>query len=133
MTYHSKDIVTYRKTHTLKQTGLQFKMSPERVRQICLEMGFQKRCKRHDRLYYNTCSHCSVENYEQLLEKFGYDEICDEADRESMNRKRDYISVSKRIYLIKCLINRFGISFTEIGRMLKRHPTTINYLYYANS
>lgn len=122
------DILSFRKTHTLQETGDEFKLSQERVRQILLSKN-QKRCKVHNRLYYNRCSHCLVEIYEKMLSWMKYDDLIQEATKQSKNKKRDYLSVQRRIYLIKILRNKYKRSFGFISTVLNKDVSTINHLY----
>lgn len=119
-------ILTFKKTHTLKDTAYEFNLSVERVRQIWLTIK-QKRCKVHDRLYYNRCSYCLSLRYRAFLRWQDYNFIDKECRKES--KKRDWLSVRKRIYLIEILHKKYHKSFTQIALMLKKDQSTIRYLY----
>jgi len=123
-----KKILEYRKTHTLLETGKKFNLTSERVRQI-QHLKNRKRCKKHERFYYNTCSYCLSENYRLLLNNLTYDGILKEVKKEVKNRKRDYLSVMRRVYLIDILYNRYTKSLIEISKLLDRDYSTIANLY----
>jgi len=122
-------ILKYRKTHTLEKTGQKFNLSGERIRQLELQK-YRYRCKKHDRYYYNKCSFCFVEKYKLFIEKMDYEFLLNEIKKEAKNHKRDYISIEKRKYIIRKLYDNYGKTFSEIGRLLNKHYTTIMNLYY---
>jgi hypothetical protein len=124
-------IISYRKTHTLQETGDKFNLTQERIRQIILTKN-QKRCKIHNRLYYNKCSHCLLKSYQRLVDGMTYKEITNEAKKEAKNRKRDYLSVQRRAVIIKMLIYRWKRSVSEIARLLERDRSTITHSYDTN-
>lgn len=124
----TKSISDFRKTHTLSETGKKFGLSSERVRQIGLTKS-RKRCSTHNRYYYNACSHCLSVTYKTLLYSSDYAFIEKEVKKESKNRKRDFLSVQRRKYLIQILHEMYGMSFSKIGLLLKRHHSSISNLY----
>ncbi len=120
-------ILTFRKTHTLKETGKQFKLSPERIRQITL-LKYRRFCKEHERFYFNRCSHCAVKDYVKMLNGLSFRQLEDICKKESKSRKRDYVSVQRRVGLISLLHKKFRLSLVNIAQRLHRHPSTINHL-----
>lgn len=127
-TFRNCDILNYRKNHTLKETAFKYGLTAERIRQIAF-IRHQKRCEKHNRKYYNKCSHCLVESYEDLLDENGYDFVIEQCKKEAQNKKRDYLSVQRRIYLIKCLYDDYKASFTRISVLLDKDISTIKHLY----
>jgi len=132
MTSNSKKILEYRKTHSRQETAEAFNLTPERIRQIDFSVT-QKRCPTHDRLFYNSCSFCLAESYKKLIRFSDLTFILNEVEREAKNRKRDYLSTQRRIILIQTLRERYEKNFSEIARLLRRHHSTIMYLYYDNA
>lgn len=122
------NILNYRKHHTLEETGAKFGITAERVRQIQFTKH-RKKCKVHNRFYYNKCSYCLGTQYKTLLRWADWRFIENEVKREAENRSRDYLSVQRRIYLIEVLYERYNKSFTQISIMLKRDRSTIVHLY----
>lgn len=128
--YHSRNnkIVAYRRNHTLEETAQKFGITSERVRQVHL-LKDKKYCTKHDRSFYNKCSYCLGERYKNFLRFSLYENVLKEVKKERDNRKRDYLSVQRRIYLIKRLRDIHHHSFKQISVMLQRHISTIKYLY----
>jgi hypothetical protein len=124
------NILEFRKTHTLQETGDKFGITGERVRQIEL-LKNRKRCAVHDRWYYGECSHCiELKKYRAFVKTLSKDSFMKEVRREGWNRKRDFISTQHKIYLIKILIENYNISsVSEIARLFLRDRTTILHLY----
>lgn len=120
-------ILTYRRNHTLKQTGIKFNLTSERIRQIEFTKD-RKRCKVHNRFYYNKCSHCFVMGYKKIIWKMSDAAVEYEIEKEALNFKRDYLSVQKRVYLIEILFKKYKNSISEIARKLNRDRSTINHL-----
>lgn len=123
----TKKIQEYRKTHTLAQTGKKFNLTSERIRQILLTKN-RKRCKVHNRFYYNKCSYCLVKSYRRMLWKLSEKELYKEVEKEALNRKRDYLSSKRRVYLIEILFKGYKKTYTEIALLLKRDRSTIIHL-----
>ncbi len=120
-------ILEFRNTHTLAETGKRFKLTAERIRQI-EHLKDRKRCAKHKRFYYNTCSHCLGENYRGYLNKLNYEQILKEVKKERKNRKRDYLSVWRRAYLVEVLYMKYTKSYLEISELLQRDYSTISNL-----
>lgn len=127
MTLISK-IISYRKNHTLSETGEKFGITGERVRQI-LYTKYQKRCRVHNRLYYNKCSYCLNRAYKTWMEKLDYRMLMVEVDKEAKNRKRDWLSVQRKMYLVRRLHDKHEKSLIEISNLLGRNYSTITNLY----
>ena len=123
-----KSISNYRKNHSLAETGVKFNLTAERVRQILLQKN-RKYCKKHKRWYYNSCSHCLARQYKVLVELFDYSDFMREVRKESKNRKRDFLSVERRKYLVRRLYDKSGLSFFEIAKLLCRDYSTITHAY----
>lgn len=122
-------ILEFRKKHTLEETGNRFDITGERVRQIEFLIK-RKRCLIHNRYFYNKCSFClDVKNYKLYMERLDYSSLLLEIKKEAKNKRRDYLSTQRRIYLVKRLYDKGEKSFTEIAKMLDRHHDTIKYLY----
>ncbi len=120
-------ILKYRETHTLKETGKKFNLTSERVRQI-QHLKDRKFCPKHKRYHFNSCSYCLGESYRLLLNKLTYVDILKEAKKECKNRKRDYLSTWRRIYLVEILYGRYTKSIGEISELLCRDYSTVSYL-----
>jgi hypothetical protein len=102
-------------------------MTSERVRQIELTKH-RKRCKVHNRYYYNKCSHCLAESYMKMILDMNLYDVLKEVQKEANNRKRDYLSSQRRVFLIKVLFEEYEYSFTDIAEMLHRDRSTIIHL-----
>ena len=124
-----ENILSFRAHHSLRQTGEKFGISGERVRQIQM-LKHRKRCKVHDRYYYNTCSHCFIGSYVKLINFSDLNFILNECKKESKNKSRDWLSVQRRVVLIKVLRIKFNYSLSKIAGLLSRDSTTINHLYH---
>ena len=120
-------ILNYRKTHTLTETGAKFHLTAERIRQIEFTK-FRKRCLKHNRFYYNKCSYCLVVGYKKILAKMSLVDIDKEVAKEAQNRKRDYLSVMRRVYLIDILFRKYKFTLSQIATELERDRSTINHL-----
>lgn len=127
MNQNREKIIEYRKKHTLAETGKKYGITAERVRQICL-VKHQKRCVKHDRFYYNSCSHCLSESYVAFIRRLSTGQLYDEVKKEANNRKRDYLSTRRRIELIR-LMKEMGLPFPYISGCLKRDSSTVRHLY----
>lgn len=125
-TYRSKikEILAYRKFHTLKDTGKKFHITGERVRQIEM-IKHRRRCAVHNRYFYNKCSYCLAMSYKKMLSFMKYESVEKEALKESRNKKRDYLSVQRKIYLIDILYNKFSNSYSQIAVKLNRDRSSI--------
>lgn len=117
-------ILDYRKTHTLAETGKKFNLTSERVRQI-EHLKNRKRCEKHNRFYYNSCSHCLSEKYRLYIKWLPKAELLKEVSKEAKNRKRDYLSTMRKAYLIEILFNPFLYSYSDIAKLLARDYSTI--------
>lgn len=124
----NQKILTFRKTHTLLETGKKFNLTAERVRQI-EQLKDRQRCDKHKRYFYNRCSFCLNEFYKDYLDKLSYGQILKEVEKEAKNKKRDWVSTQRRVYLIEFLRIKYEKSFAEIAKLLKRDQSTIIYLY----
>jgi len=132
-TYHSRTekIRAFRKNHTLAETGEKFKITSERVRQILLEKS-RRRCRVHNRLYYNKCSYCLALKYKQHIQNLSEPFLLYEVNKEKANKKRDYLSTYRRTCLVEVLHDKWDKSFAEIAKLLDKDYTTITYLYQKN-
>lgn len=129
--YHS-NILTYRKTHTLAETGKKFNLSSERVRQIEF-IKHRKRCSVHKRYFYNKCSYClNIKNYTKYVNNSTFKELLKESYREAKNPKRDYLATMKKSLLIKRLYDVEMLSFTHLSILLNREYSAIKNLYRKN-
>jgi len=129
LTSKVKKILEFRKKHTLQETGDKFNLTQERIRQLEF-LKHRKRCLVHNRYFYNKCSHClDLKNYKLYMEHYDLPMLLKEVIKESKNRKRDFLSTQRRIYLVKRLRDKYEKSFNEIARLLDRDYTTIKYLY----
>ncbi|MEK6878471.1 MAG: hypothetical protein AABY22_02630 [Nanoarchaeota archaeon] len=97
-----------------------------------------KQCERHRKFYKYSCRRCSEEQKKQeLLKKLPELRLIEQVNKEveicsSKNRSKE-ISL-RRAFLIKELKDVLKYNNTEIAKMLKRHRTTISYLYkYAKN
>lgn len=122
-------ILKYRKTHTLAETGKKFNLSSERIRQLEFSKH-KKRCKVHNRLYYNKCSYCLIHHYKKYVNYLDDTGMALECRIQSKNTKRDYLSVSQKAVLVKRLHDVKEVSFGVISKLLiKRHISSIKNLY----
>ena len=117
-------ILTFRKNHTLQETSDTFGITSERVRQVALEVN-RLRCSKHNRYYFNSCSHCAADTYATLVKQYTYKQLLVDVEKEKKNRKRDYLSVQRKKALINVLYNEYGYSFLKIADMLGRHYSSI--------
>jgi len=123
-------ILKFREDHTLQETGDEFGITAERVRQIEM-LKDRKRCLRHNRFYYDTCSYCLIDDYKKLIGSAGKDFVMSEVKKEAKNRKRDGLSVQRRKHLIKVLHNNYHMSDMEIAYLFDRDRTTV--LHHINT
>lgn len=115
---------------TYKEISFLFNLTPERVRQIVAD-NCTRRCKIHNVCISNGyCLSCKRESdFKIALEQSGKD-IYEQIKRLSIkNRSRSF--VIQRSILIKKLKDQ-GMSFVQIGKLLKRDHSSIMYLYYKN-
>lgn len=124
-TKSTSKILKFRETHTLAETGKKFGLTAERVRQIG-KLKDRKRCEKHKRYYFNSCSHCLGESYRTYVNKLNTKDFYKEITKERKNRKRDYLSVWRRIYLTQRLLWH-GHSVADIAKFLKRDYSTIKH------
>lgn len=118
-------ILKYRKTHTLAETGKKFNLTSERIRQIEF-IKDRKRCLKHNRFYYNKCSYCLMDkNYRAFVRKLDRESFMKEAYKEARNRKRDDMSVLRRIILIGVLYKKYKYSVSTIASVFQKDRSTI--------
>jgi hypothetical protein len=58
-----------------------------------------------------------------------YDELVKEATKEAKNKKRDYLSVQRRVFIVKALRDKFKMSFMSIAVILNKDLSTIKSIY----
>jgi hypothetical protein len=123
------NILEFRKTHTLQETGDKFDITGERIRQIEL-LKNRKRCTIHDRWYYGECSYCTeLKKYRAFVKNLNYDSLIKEVAKEGENRKRDFVSVERKLYLIEILDKDYHTSFPEMVRLFRRNRMTVLHLF----
>jgi len=130
---NKKQIIELRKKgYTLKEIGNKFGVSSERIRQIIKYSKLKKKsCRKHHVGFYDHCSVCEIiESYSNYLEiiKNNDDLIQIECDRLS-NTDRSKDLVIMRSLFIKFLFDVKKLNFSKVGRLLKRHHTSIRNLY----
>jgi hypothetical protein len=74
-----------------------------------------------------------VETYKNVLQKQNIHFILNEINKARANKKRDYVSIQKRIYLIGYLYVKERKSFREIAVLLDKDINVIKYLYAKRS
>lgn len=122
-----------REGRTLFEIGefLNPRITRERVRQILSEPAWNY-CRVHKRKYFRHCIHCTTESdylftLNKVLSKIGKNLIT-ECERLSI-QSRSKTLVIQRQMLIKKLRDKVRLSYQEIGFLLKRHHSSIMYLY----
>ncbi len=126
ISYLNGRILEYRKTHTLKDTGIKFNLTSERIRQIQF-LSKRKRCLVHNRYFHNRCAYCiQATSYKRYVNNFEYFiDIVDEAHKEAKNKKRDYLSVQRKVYLAKRLHEGWNVPIPQLAIIFDRDRTTI--------
>lgn len=121
---------------TYREIGKKYGISIERVRQI-LNPPVYKFCKKHNRKYIKICVYCeTIKKYEDFLSLMAYNDWWNVNENE-INKELKRLSkidrskktTIERVMFIKKAINSFGKGKVELAKLLKRHRTTINYLY----
>jgi Mor family transcriptional regulator len=112
---------------TLGELSKKFKLSIERIRQI---VSFEPNyCVRHSKSFLNNCPYCEIE--------LTYKEIYSQKDLESLLKEgkklsslgREKVNVLKKRIFVNILRDKYKHNFSAIGRILKKHRTTITNLY----
>jgi hypothetical protein len=126
MTRKEKIIKLQKQGKTLKDIGAQFHISGERVRQI-LDSKF---CDVHKINYFGTCKYCKVEKeYAKSLSKLTKDSLSKELVKLSKKGRQSVPSLMRKM-LIKKMVDDYSLSFSDIGRKIKRDRTTVSSYYY---
>jgi hypothetical protein len=114
---------------TLKRIGDRYGVTSERIRQI-LNKKKSKYCEKHKVQFVTKCKHCFQEaNYKKVVKgTIKKHNLEKEIARLSKKDRRGEIVVQRKL-LIKKLHDELHMSFNEISRLLKRHHTTIAWLY----
>lgn len=103
---------------TLKEIGLKYNLTSERVRQVIYN---QHRLKKDD-------SSVWLNKYIKKLERITSDHLLKEIDRLSKYNRTKEI-VLQRKHLIKLLKNKYKFSYHKIGFLLQRDHSSIINLY----
>lgn len=113
---------------SIDEIAKRFKLTGSRIRQIL--SNEPNYCIKHSKYFKNKCSYCGVEeSHKKYLSNCKEDGLVKLAKSLSKRGKNKEEIIKKRIY-IKILKNKYGYSFSKIGRLLKRHHSTIMSLYY---
>ena len=118
-----------KKDFTLKQIGDKFGVTGERIRQI-LDKKKPQYCRKHNIQFTSKCKYCYQEtHYQKLLKSNLRKHNLDEEINRLAKRDRRGETIVQRKLLIKKLHDELKLSFSAIGRLLKRHHSTIIWLY----
>ena len=122
----NKEIKELRKKGlTLQEIGQKHGISNERVRQI-IKGKSQNFCKKHQNQFLSVCEFCQHQrNYLNLLENcFLLDEI-----KRLSKLGRQKTKILEQSWLIGFLRKKFGMSYLQIAKLLKRDHAAIINLY----
>ena len=112
---------------TLKEVGRQIGLTAERVRQIVNPL-VKCYCSIHKRGYKDRCEYCVVEqSYLGYLRSLNSEQLSIEV-KELQKYDRHGTVVIKRMILTNYLRER-GKTFSQIGKLLQRHPLIVRRLY----
>ena len=121
--------VLRKKDWTLKEIGSKFGVTGERIRQI-LDKKKPQYCRRHGLQFMTKCKYCYNEtHYKALLQSNIRKHNLEEEIMRLSKRDRRGETIVQRKLLIKKLHDELHMSFCAIGRLLKRHHSTIIWLY----
>ncbi len=113
----NEQIREWRKNHSLTWIANKVQLSPERVRQICLDTGDKNQVREE-----------ILSKYKELLNETGHTQLLEEIiELSKPDREQD--SVMKRQELIRYLHDKLGLSFFKISLLLRRHHTSVLSLY----
>lgn len=116
-----------RKGKTLKEIAGIFGVSTAGIGQL---LKPNKRCVIHGIYHTIRCYRCArKEKLDKILHRVERDGVMREIKELSV-RNRSYEMLSRGRLLIKKLHDGYGLSFLTIGKLLKRHHTSIMNLYY---
>lgn len=118
----------------LREIGKIFKISTERVRQICEEIP-KRYCKIHKRNYIGFCRWCKVEkSYKEILRRLMKNGILDDIRRLSRN-DRSQEMVIQRDMLISMLYKKYKLSPFVISKLFggRDHTTILHSLHKTKS
>jgi len=126
------EILKLRKTKTLKQIGVLYGVTGERIRQIIEDKKPEGYCKTHKCHFFKDCRYCGIhESYSKLVDKIIKDDLMEEIDRLVVHDRRKEIIIQKRL-LVRKLRDKYNFTFTQIAKLLERDRTTMRHLYYNN-
>ena len=115
--------------HTLQQTGDKFGITGERVRQI-EDLKNRKKCAIHGRWDDGECRYCvELNTYRDFVKNLDRDSLMKEVAKQGENKKRDFVSVERKLYLIEILDKDYHTPFPEMVRLFRRDRTTVLHLY----
>lgn len=119
-----------KKGYTLAEIGKKYKLSAERVRQICNPVKLN-RCIKHKIFFEKVCTYCWIlEVYPNVINKILKDKkaIVQEFER-LLQQDRTKAVVIQRSLLIKAMRDNLQMSFFRISKTLQRDYSSIRNLY----
>lgn len=110
------------KVNTLKVLSKRYRITPERVRQICSSrLDVKDLYLKIDQSYKD-----------KLIKGADYNWVKTEVRRLSKQDRKKSTVIERRI-LVKYLVDKMDFSFFQVGILLNRHHTSITNLYYGES
>lgn len=123
-----KIIEAYQKGSTTTEIGKKFKLTEARIWQIVNRE--QNYCLRHSKVFLTTCPYCAIEDeYKAIYEEATEPQLV-EIGKGLAKIGRAKEGVLKKRIFVRIMRERFGHSFTSIGRMLAIDHTSVMNLYY---
>ena len=116
---------------TYNKIGNKFKITSERVRQICHPEVVKKVpvffCEKHNKKYTKECPLCKIDKcYDEILSNNG--NLKKEINIIRNLGRKDYEVQKKRI-LIRKLYDEFNFPFVRIAKLIGQDRTTVSYNY----
>ena len=102
-------------------------LTRERVRQILKDKYF---CNSHGRAFKDACPLCDVEReYKIVLHTADEKKLSQEIERLAGSGRTGELNV-QRTLLVKFLKDKYNYSFSQLGKVMRRHYSSVMNLYY---
>ncbi len=112
-----------------RELAEKYNLSQQRISQIVNTKEYH--CDKHNTYYYTSCPECvKKDDYERFIKSSYYLKNLDKIkfcsikdnDREKALLRKKYVNT---------LVDKFGLSFVIVGKILNRHYSSISYIYYG--
>lgn len=121
-------IVEMRKKTTLREVAEKFNLTISAVWFVCNPKKYNF-CKKHKLRYFQFCKLCEKKKYDIIYNSMFEDDLVKKGKTFIKEDRLGKKIIQKRA-LVRVLRDEFGWSFVKIGKLLKRHHSSIINLYH---